>query len=157
MDNGLELTSDGYLLRPKRSAYRLAAFVGLFQLALGVFIVSMVASTSKTSNLLLAAIVGLVFAGFAAVGWFTSLPPTLTVTKDTVSVVGGAHRRRVGRSHVTGVSRGFARGGGRDKTYFIALDNDRRDVDLPVRHFDPAGLEEAMQRLGVLVGGSFTW
>jgi hypothetical protein len=68
--------------------------------------------------------------------------------------VGGAHRRRVGRSHVTGVSRALWTR--RDKTYFIALDNDRRDIEIPLRHFDPAGLEEAMKRLGEPIAGDFS-
>ena len=153
MDNGLELTTDGYVLHPKPSAYRLAALVGLGEIMLGLFIVAIVLSSSKSRTVLVPALVGMAFALLAAIAWFTSLPPTLSVTPDSVTVLGGAHRRRVGRSHVTGVTRGLA--AHRDKTYFVVLDDDRRDIEIPSRHFDPAGLEEAMARLGVPVSGDF--
>jgi len=69
-------------------------------------------------------------------------------------LLGGAYRRRVGRSHITSVSRDL--GARRDKEYFLTLDNDRRGIEIPVRHFDPDGLEDAMRRLGVPIGGDFS-
>jgi hypothetical protein len=154
MDNGLELTTDGYVLHPKRSGYWIAALVGLAGATIGVFIVGTLVISVRHSTLLVAGITALIFAVLSAIGWFTSLPPRLTVTRDALSLLGGAHRRRTGRSHVTGVTR--ALGAHRDKTYSIALDSDPREIDIPLRHFNPAGLEEAMKRLGVRLDGDFS-
>jgi hypothetical protein len=89
MDNGLELTADGYVLHPKASARRIAALVGLAGLILGLVIGGIVASSARHSTLLLAGVVALVFTLFAGIGWFTSLPPTLTVSRDGLSLLGG--------------------------------------------------------------------
>jgi hypothetical protein len=55
---------------------------------------------------------------------------------------------------VTGVTR--ALGAHREKTYYVALDNDPREIDIPLRHFNPAGLEDATKRLGVRLDGDFS-
>ncbi len=165
MDNGLELTEDGYVLHPKPSQYRVAAIVGLGGLLLTVFVVGTVfkswlampasaSSSARSSTLLVVVGAALLLMLLTAVGYFTSRPPTLTVTGSRLFIVGGANRRGVERSHLTGVTRGFV--ARRDRAYSLALDNDRRDIEIPVRHFDAAGLEAAMQKLGVPVRGDFT-
>lgn len=165
MDNGLELTTDGYLLRPKPAAYRTAAAVGIAMALIGVFVVGLIMTsllkmptTSANYGSTLAVMIGAiaVFAAFTFVGWLTSTPPVLTVTQTWLTLIGGAHRRREDRSHVIAVYRGGTRTkAGLDKSYFVVLTSIRA-ITIPVRHFDPAGLEEAMRRLGVPLSGDFT-
>jgi hypothetical protein len=148
MDNGFELTEDGYVLHPKPSQYRVAAVVGIVGALLSLFVVGAVvrawlaipsdSSSARTSTLLVVVLTALFLGLMTSVGYLTSRPPTLSVTRSRLSLVGGAYRRRVDRSHVRGVTRGLAPH--RDKTYSIGLDNDRRDIEIPLRHFDPAAL-----------------
>src|SRR5207245_8813178 len=143
---------------PKPSAYRLANLVGLAMGLLGVFVAGIVAlpSPRSGSNPGLAVVVGLFMAGFAFLGWFTSRPPTITATRERLAVLGGAPRRREDRSRVIGIYRGVAPSRSRpDRSVFVVLTT-ARAIIIPIRHFNPAGLEEAMRRLGVPIRGDYT-
>ncbi len=164
MDNGLELTADGYVLHPKRTAYRTATLVGVAMAVLGIAAVGLIATgllgtptpSRRGGTLLAMAMMTVVMGSLAFVGWFTSLPPTLVVTRCRLSLIGGAHRRREDRSHIVSVYRGGAPAKiGLDRSYFVVLSTPRA-ITIPVRHFDATGLEDAMRRLDVPISGDFT-
>lgn len=166
MDEGLELAGDGFVLRPKQSGYRESYLVGLLVGLMGAFIIGLLIDSLRRSERARLwpewALVGGValFMGFLTwLGWFLTRPPTLTVNSDELSLVGGPYRRRVRRAQVKGVYRGLETGAEwpekPGKAYFVILETPRA-VRIPTRHFVPAGLDEAMRRLGVPIKGDFT-
>ncbi len=164
-DNGLELTADGFILHPRQAAYWIAAGVGAFLAILAVFVVGAVAqswlklspsSKNYWPTFAVVLLTALTMCGMALVAWFTSLPPTLTVTRDWVSLRRGAFQQRIDRSRIVGISRGRqSTRGGSQKSYFVGVMGGRV-ITIPVRYFAPDGLEEAMRKLGVPLTGDFT-
>jgi len=164
-DSGFELTSDGFILHPRQAAYWIAAGVGAFLAILTVFVVGAVAQSwlkqSPSSNnywptFAVVLITAVAIGGMALVAWFTSLPPTLTVTHDWVSLRRGLFQRRIDRSGIVGINRARqSTKTGSQKVYVVVLKG-RRLTNVFVRYFEPDGLEEAMRRLGVPLTGDFT-
>lgn len=162
LENGLESTREGYVLHPRRLerifwVATFALWTGLTVWAVWVVVGSLrTAPPSEDHGVTLAFGVTMVvlLALFGFVAGFTSWPPTLTVTKDRVTLLGGSHRRRVERETIIGVYRGRVHSDG-EKVYYLATGQDRY-TRICVHHFDPSALEAAMQSLGVPLAGDFT-
>jgi hypothetical protein len=91
---------------------------------------------------------------FTFVGWFTSRPPVLTVSTDELTLRGGSYRQRQDRSGLRAIWRGDNGRATRDKAYFLFFK--RAVLTIPVRHFNPTELEDAMRRLDVPISGDFS-
>jgi hypothetical protein len=164
-DNGFELTADGFILHPRQAAYRIAAGVGAFLAVLGVFVVGAVAQSwlklSPSSNkywptFAVVVMTALTMGALTFIAWFTSLPPTLTVTHDWLSLRRGLFQRRIDRSRIVGIYRARqSTKTGSQKVYVVVLKG-RRLTNVFVRYFEPDGLEEAVRWLGVPLTGDFT-
>lgn len=145
---------DGFVLAPTPHAWRMAKISAL--IPAGAMTVATGAAIFSGSVLAVVICVGL-GALFTFLTWYTSTPPTFTMSGDLITLRGHVQNYKVRKDELAGIYRGLSSGrASTRKTYTFLTKRGPGTFELAVRFFDPEELEKAISSIGVEVAGDFT-